>query len=55
MQRPEPDLYKHDDIINEQLARYGVKFGIIKIKFLKSSFFLLMPFPESFPPRNLLS
>ena len=30
MQRPEPDLYKHDDIINEQLARYGVKFGIYK-------------------------
>ena len=39
MQRPEPDLYKHDDIINEQLARYGVKFGIYKNQVFKEQLF----------------
>ena len=40
------ELLEHTDIVNELLARYGVKFGIYKNNTLKNSFFRLMQFLE---------
>lgn len=39
MQRTQPNLYTRADIINELLARYGVKFGIYKNNEFKEQLF----------------
>ena len=36
------ELCRHSDSVNELLARYGVKFGIKKIMYLRSSFFRMI-------------
>lgn len=35
----QPDLLKHTDKVNEQMARYGVKFGIYKNNVFKEQLF----------------
>ena len=35
----QPELLKHTDTVNEQLARYGVKFGIYKNNIFKEQLF----------------
>ena len=44
------DLIRHAQQINQQLARYGVKFGTNKTASSMSACFLLTPFPGSSPP-----
>ena len=39
MSMKQPELLKHTDTINEQLARYGVKFGIYKNNIFKEQLF----------------
>lgn len=48
------DLLNHTDTVNEQLARYGVKFGIyIRTIHLKNNYFHLMRFRGLLTKMNL--
>ena len=40
----EMDLLERTDLVNEQLARYGVKLEFIRIIHLRNNFFRLMRF-----------
>ena len=50
MSMKQPELLKHTDTVNEQLARYGVKFGIYKNNIFKEQLF---PF-DSIPRLSLI-
>lgn len=45
----EQDLYEHADVINELLARYGVKFGIYKNNVFKEQLFPFDAIPRIIP------
>ena len=40
------DLLEHSDVVNELLARYGVKFGIYKNNTFKEQLFPFDPIPR---------